>query len=168
MACPPVGRRSHEIPGESGRLERVPSWQADYSAFLCVLSQAQTRVPMRLLSFSVMPNHWHLVLRPESDDDLSRFMQWLTRTHAPRWQVKRRSVGTGAVYQGRFRAIPVQSDEHLLTVCRYVERNPLRAGLVDRVEHWRWSSAWRESGLGPRASGCRRPVNLRACEHGRN
>ncbi len=132
------------------RRARLFEGDDDYSAYLCVLSEAQARVPMRLLSFCVMPNHWHLVLWPDTDDDLSHFMQWLTRTHAQRWQLNRKSVGTGAVYQGRFRAIPVQSDEHLLTVCRYVERNPLRAGLVDRAEHWRWSSAWRGSGAGVR------------------
>ena len=122
----------------------------DYAAFLRVLSEAQTQSPTRLLCFALMPNHWHLVLWPERDGELSRFMQWLTRTHAQRWQLSRCSVGTGAVYQGRFRAVPVQSDEHLLTVCRYVERNPLRAGLVSRAEHWRWSSAWQGISAEPR------------------
>jgi putative transposase len=67
-------------------------------------------------------------------------MHWLTTTHARRWQTTRGLDGQGAVYQGRFKAIPVSTDDHFLRVCRYVERNPLRAGLVERAEQWRWSS----------------------------
>jgi len=89
------------------------------------------------------PNHWHLVLWPREDGDLANFMQRLTITHARRWQEHRRLVGTGHIYQGRYKSFPVQSDEHFLTMCRYVERNALRANLVDRAEDWRWSSLWR-------------------------
>ena len=70
-------------------------------------------------------------------------MQRLTITHARRWQEHRHQVGTGHIYQGRYKSFPVQTDEHFLTVCRYVERNPLRAGLVQRTEEWQWSSLWR-------------------------
>ncbi len=51
--------------------------------------------------------------------------------------------GTGHLYQGRFKTFPIEDDEHLLTVLRYVERNPLRADLCERAEDWRWSSLWR-------------------------
>ncbi len=120
---------------------------AAYLAFEHVLSEAGARVPMRLLAYTIMPNHWHLVVWPEHDDALSRYMQWLTRTHAQRWQLARGSVGTGAVYQGRYRAVPVQSDTHFLVACRYVEQNPVRAGLVTRASEWRWGSAWHGSAL---------------------
>jgi len=115
----------------------------DYEAFENVLVQAAERVEMRLLAYCVMPNHWHLVVWPRKDNDLSRFTGWLTLTHTQRWHAQRRSVGTGHVYQGRFKAFPVQSDEHLLAVCRYVERNALRAHLVERAEAWQWGSLWR-------------------------
>ena len=59
-----------------------------------------------------------------------------------RWRKANDTVGEGAVYQGRYKAIPVHTEEHFLTVARYVERNPLRAGLVERAEDWRWSSLW--------------------------
>ena len=98
---------------------------------------------MRLLAYCVMPNHWHMVLWPRRDGDLSRFMQWLTVTHVRRWHAHRHSFGTGHLYQGRFKSFPVETDEHFLTVCRYVERNALRAGLTRRAEDWRWSSLWR-------------------------
>jgi putative transposase len=91
-----------------------------------------------------MPNHWHLVLRPEADGDLGRFMQRLTVTHVRRWREHRHSVGQGHLYQGIYKSFPVQDDRHFLTVCRYVERNALRANLVSTAlaQDWRWSSLW--------------------------
>ena len=114
----------------------------DYMAFLNVLDEAQSHVAMRLLSYCIMPNHWHLVLWPREDGDLSDYMKWLTTTHAQRWHKWHESSGAGALYQGRFKSFPVQHDEHFFQVCRYVERNALRANLVSRAELWRWSSLW--------------------------
>lgn len=115
---------------------------ADYAAFEKVLRQAWERSAMRLVSYVAMPNHWHLVVWPRHDGQLSSWAQWLTVTHVRRWHAHHHSAGTGPVYQGRFKSFPVQQDDHYFTVCRYVERNPLRAGLVARSEHWRWSSLW--------------------------
>jgi REP-associated tyrosine transposase len=98
---------------------------------------------MRLLAYSAMPNHWHLVLWPMEEGQLQRFMHWLTTTHAQRWHAHHRTSGTGPVYQGRYKAVPVTSVDRLLITCRYVERNALQAGLVARAEEWRWSSLWR-------------------------
>jgi putative transposase len=106
-----------------------------------ILQQALLRYPVDLFAYCLMPNHFHLVARPAEDGALSRLMQWFTATHSRRWHFYRGSTGTGAVYQGRFRAFPVSTDSHYLTVCRYVERNPLRAGLVTKAEEWEWSSA---------------------------
>lgn len=114
----------------------------DYAAFERVLSEALDRVDMRVLAFCLMPNHWHLVLRPRRDGDLSKFMGWLTLTHTQRWHAHFHTVGTGHLYQGRFKSFPIQDDEHFLTVCRYVERNALRANLVERAEDWMFGSLW--------------------------
>jgi putative transposase len=97
---------------------------------------------MRLLSYIVLPNHWHLVVWPQRDGELSSYAQWLTVTHVRRWHAHHHSGGTGPVYQGRFKSFPVETDDHFLTVCRYVERNARRANLVARAENWRWSSLW--------------------------
>ena len=129
---------------------RILSQDSDYEAFEHILEQARERFPVRILAYCLMPNHWHLVLWPEEGQDqaLSSFMQWTTLTHTQRWHAYRHTTGLGHLYQGRFRSFPVQEDGHFLTVCRYVERNPLRAGLVERAEDWRWSSLWRRlSGL---------------------
>lgn len=106
---------------------------------------------MRTLAYCVMPNHWHLVLWPRRRGELSQFMAWLTLTHTQRWHAWHGTTGTGPLYQGRFKSFPVQEDRHFLVVCRYVERNALRAGLVDRAEHWRWSSLQRRRSGGPSA-----------------
>jgi putative transposase len=90
-----------------------------------------------------LPNHWHLVVWPRKDGELSRFVGWLTLTHTQRWHAHRHSIGSGHLYQGRFKSFPVQEDEHLYSLARYVERNALRAGLVRRAEQWRWCSLYR-------------------------
>ena len=114
----------------------------DYAAFERVLAEAVARYDMPLLAYCLMPNHFHLLLWPHADGDLSNFMRWLTMTHTQRWHGHRRTAGAGHLYQGRFKSFPVQSDEHFLTVCRYVERNALNASAVDRAEDWRWGSLW--------------------------
>ena len=72
-------------------------------------------------------------------------MQWLLTAHVRRYH--RWHESSGHVWQGRFKAFPVEQDAHLLTVLRYIEQNPVRAGLVTRAEEWRWSSAhaWRDA-----------------------
>lgn len=115
----------------------------DFDAFERIIEQTLESRPMRILSYCLMSNHWHLVLWPESDGDLGAFMQKLTITHARNWQLNRRRVGYGHLYQGRYKSFPIESDEHFYQVVRYVERNPLRANMVRRAEAWRYSSLWR-------------------------
>ncbi len=113
----------------------------DYEMFLGIIREAADHYHMRILAYAVMPNHWHVVLWPPDDSCLSAFMQRITVRHAKRWREMRGSTGRGAVYQGRFRAVAIQRDDHFLRACRYVERNPLRARLVHAAEDWPWSSA---------------------------
>ena len=77
---------------------------------------------------------------PDADGQVTAFFRWLAHTYAMRWRVAHRTVGYGHLYQGRSKSFPVQSDEHLLTVLRYIERNAVGAGLVTRAE--RWSGLW--------------------------
>jgi putative transposase len=113
----------------------------DYRHFLRVLAEATRLHDVRLLAFEVMPTHWHLVVWPGADGGLAAFMKQLTATHAQEWRRRLGSTGRGAVYQGRYKAIGVQHDGHLLRVIRYVERNALRARLVEAAEDWPWGSA---------------------------
>ena len=115
----------------------------DYEAFEKVLAEAVERTGTRLLAYCVMRNHWHLVVWPCQDGELSEFVGWLTLTHTQRWHAYRQSTGSGHVYQGRFKSFPIQEDDHLFTAARYVERNALRANLARRAEQWRWCSLYR-------------------------
>jgi len=119
--------------------EKVFHKKEDYAAFLDLMEEASARLPMRLLAWCLMPNHFHLVLWPHGDGDLGRWMQWLMTSHVRRYH--RHYHSSGHVWQGRFKAFPIEEDEHLWTVLRYVERNALRASLVGRAEAWPWSSA---------------------------
>jgi putative transposase len=114
----------------------------DYQAFEDVIQETLEKRSMRILSYCLMRNHWHFVLWPENDGDLARFMQRLTVTHVTRWQKYHNLVGTGHVYQGRFKSFPVETDEYFYQVNRYVERNALRANLVQHAEDWPWCSLW--------------------------
>ena len=116
---------------------------ADAAAFVDLLRETKRRVPMRVLGYCVMGNHWHAVLWPTGDGDLSRFMARLTTTHVRRYFLHYHDEAGGHLYQGRFKNFPVETDASLLNVLRYAEANPLRAGLVERAEDWRWSSLWR-------------------------
>ncbi|MFN3166734.1 MAG: transposase [Phycisphaeraceae bacterium] len=113
----------------------------DYRAFTRVLVETCERVPgVELLAYCLMPNHWHLLLRPRRGGDLSEFMRLLTVTHTQRYHAHYRTAGTGPVYHGRFKSFPIEDEAYFLAAARYVERNALRAGLVERAEDWLWSS----------------------------
>jgi putative transposase len=137
----------------------------DFTAFVGLLGEAGARVDVRLLAYCLMPDHFHLALWPRRDGDLSAYMQWLSTAHVRRYHSHYHT--SGHVWQGRFRAFPIQEDDHLLTVLRYLERNPVRAGLVERAQDWRWSSAWPRQpeslvlhpGPFPRPAGWRKFVN---------
>ena len=137
---------------------RLPLFECDedYQAFIDILAEAHDRIVMRTIGYCVMPNHWHLVLWPRMDGDLSGFMRWLTVTHTQRWHAAHGTAGSGHVYQGRYKSFPIQQTrpaaaqramgflaggDATLSVLRYVERNPVRAGLAMRADAWLWSSA---------------------------
>jgi putative transposase len=122
----------------------------DFAAFQRIMAEGLNRIPMRVLGYTLMTNHWHMVLWPAADGQLTAYLRWITNTHTQRWRAHYHNAGLGHVYQGRFKGFPVQDDPHLLIVCRYVERNAPRANLVNRAEDWPWSSLWqRQRGQHP-------------------
>ncbi len=151
-------RRARVTPG--GLVYHVRNWSvaglplfrkdADYAAFERIMIEAYARHPTRLLGWCLMRNHWHFVVWPREDGEVTAFFRWLAHTHAMRWRVAHGAVGRGHLYQGRFKSFPVQEDEHFYAVCRYVEHNALTAKVVQRAEDWRWGSLWaRRQGAGP-------------------
>jgi putative transposase len=110
--------------------------EVDYRSFTELLAEERARSGMRLLAWCLMPNHWHLVLWPSADGDLARFVRRLTQRHTQARHRRHGTLGQGHLYQGRYKGFLVQDDAHLVTVCRYVERNPVRAGLVATAADW--------------------------------
>jgi len=143
----------HALNRAAGR-RRIFRTPGDYAAFVACVAEAAAAVPgCRVLAWCVMPNHWHLVLWPRRDGELSAFVRRLTQTHARRHRSARNAVGDGPLYQGRYKSFPAEQDEHFLMLCRYVERSALRAGLCRRAADWQWGSARARS---------RGPADLRA------
>jgi putative transposase len=108
---------------------RLPLFEKpeDYEALEGVIEEAFQREELPIFSYCVMSNHWHFVVRPQTKRQVTGFFRWLTNTHTMRWHAHHHTAGTGHLYQGRFKSFPIEEDGHLLSVVRYVERNPLRA-----------------------------------------
>ncbi|MDF0675521.1 MAG: transposase [Nitrospira sp.] len=134
----------HVLNRRVGRLSLFET-RIDYVAFEKILAEAHAASGIRIAAYCLMPNHWHLLLWPKRDGELSEVVRWITVTHTQRWHARHQTAGTGPVYQGRFKSFPIQADEHFLAVARYVERNALRARMVKQAENWQWSSLWRRT-----------------------
>jgi putative transposase len=133
-----VGGLCYHVLNRGNARAEVFRQAGDYQAFVELLRASAARLPMRVLGYCLMPTHFHVAVWPRADRDLSRWMQWLLTAHVRRHH--RHHGSSGHVWQGRCKAFPMQQDAHLLTVLRYIERNPLRASLVARAEDWLWSS----------------------------
>jgi putative transposase len=153
-----VANYCYHVINRGNRKATVFHEPADYRQFLGLMAQAQRRSPVPMLAACLMPNHIHLVMRPPDGESLSEWVHWVFTTHVRWYHAKHGS--TGRVWQGRFKAFPIQQDHHLLTVMRYVERNALRAQLVERAEDWPWGSLqWRREAR-PALSLAESPVPL--------
>lgn len=130
----------HHVVNRGNRKTAIFLKRGDYRAFVRILAEAGRKYRMRLLSFCVMKNHWHLVLWPDHDVSISAYMHWVTSTHVRRYHQHYGLTGTGHLYQDRYRNRICRDERGVLAVMRYVEANPLTAGLVKRAQDWEWSS----------------------------
>jgi len=131
----------HCINRSNGR-QKIFSTDKDYEHFISLLLEAKDLIDMRILAYCVMPNHWHLLLYPKNENDMGEFMRWVTTTHVRQRRVLTKTVGYGHLYKDAYKSFLVEKDEYLRWVIRYIEQNPLRAGLVKRAEDWKWSSLY--------------------------
>ena len=121
---------------------RLFAKERDFEAFEEVMAQAKEWLPMRVLRGALCRRIGISCFGRVRMATCRSSCVGLTVTHTQRWHAAHRTAGTGPLYQGRFKSFPIQEDDHLLTVLRYVERNPLRANMVEKADEWRWSSLW--------------------------
>ncbi len=134
------GEVYHVINRANGRLT-IFNTKEDYQLFEKLLLETKELIDMRILAYTIMPNHWHLVLHPKKDGDLTSFMQRVSNSHTRKVHALTKTNGSGHLYQGRYKSFLVESNEYLLTLIKYVECNPVRAKLVSSCEDWQWGSA---------------------------
>ncbi len=139
----------HVLNRANGRARMYESDQ-HYRAFEELLAEAVETFGINILAYTIMPNHWHLVIQTTHDGQMGESMKWITQTHTQQHHIEKKTVGTGHLYQGRYKSFPIETDSYLVQVIRYVERNPVRAKLVPRAEDWRWGSLWRRTNGSPR------------------
>jgi len=138
-----IGGYVYHVLNRSNARVQIFDNNKDYQLFESVLEEGVEKFGMRILSYCIMPNHWHLVLYPLQDNDLSEFMKWITNTHTKRWHAVKKTTGQGHLYQGRFKSFIVQDNSYFIALVCYVERNAKKANLVKKTEDWKWSSIWR-------------------------
>ncbi len=150
MPRPPrtiVANYCYHVLNRANRRAEVFHDTADYNAFTTLMAKAQEHEELPILAACLMPNHFHLVVQPTRVNSISRWIHWLCTTHVNHYH--RKYGSSGRIWQGPYKACLVQTDQYLLTVMRYVERNAREARLVRRAEDWQWGSLrWRE-GVSP-------------------
>jgi putative transposase len=133
-----VGGQIYHVLNRGNGRANVFHKPGDFAAFVNLLGEAKQRHPVKLLAYCLMTNHFHLLVQPAESEDLSKWMRWLMTSHVRRYH---RHYGTsGHIWQGRFKSFIVGDDNHLLTVMRYVEGNPVQAQMVKSARDWPWSS----------------------------
>lgn len=136
----------YHVTSRGDRREPIYRDDDDRALHLAVLAQALDRFDAQALSYCLMGNHYRLVLHTRQAN-MSRVMRHLNGVYTQRFNQRHGLVGH--LFQGRFKAILVDSDAYLVALCRYVERNPVAAGLVPDAAAWRWSSCRAHVGAVP-------------------
>jgi len=128
----------HHVTQRGNRRQRTFFANSDYAAYLSVMAEWCGKHEVRILAYCLMPNHVHLIVVPATAEGMCRAVGEAHRRYTRR--VNFRKGWRGHLWQGRFASFAMD-EAHLLSATRYVERNPVTAGLVRRAEDWPWSSA---------------------------
>lgn len=131
------GVTQHVIQRGNGRCDIFRS-PADYDMFLVMLRDVLTKFSLAVHSYVLMSNHVHLLVTPGDPKALPRVMQSVGRRYVPYFN--RAYERTGGLFQGRYRSMAVDDERYWFTCMRYIELNPVRAGLVHRPDAYEWSS----------------------------
>jgi putative transposase len=119
--------------------------QSDFRLYLSLLAEARDRYGCTVHTYVLMTNHVHLLLTPEERSSISSVMQYVGRKYVP--YVNSKYGRSGTLWEGRFKASTVETSNYLLACYRYIEMNPVRAGMVAHADEYRWSG-YRHNALG--------------------
>lgn len=130
----------HHIIQRGNNRQAIFFAEDDYRFFLECLRQAKLKCSCRIYAYVLMTNHFHLLVEPPEVGDLGRFMQSVGRRYVR--YINGTYQRSGTLWEGRFKSAAVSRDEYLMVCSRYIELNPVRAGLVNHPREYRWSSYW--------------------------
>jgi len=130
----------HHVINRGSDRRRLFASLDDFAEFLDLIAWAKGHCPIRIVAYCLMPTHWHLILWPPEPNAMPSFLHRLCTTHSIRWRKSTATVGEGHVYQHRYHAFLIESEAYYFRALRYVEANPVRAGLVTSASDWPWSS----------------------------
>jgi putative transposase len=136
----------HHVVQRGNRQQRIFFTHGDCRCYVTMLASACAAQGVRCLAWCLMPNHVHLVLQPSAGGALRAVMSSVHTRYAQRINARERS--SGHLFQDRFRSYPM-GEAHLMVAVRYIENNPVKAGLAGTAEQWRWSSARAHLGIAP-------------------
>lgn len=117
----------------------------DYATYAYWLGEATGKYGVSIHAFVFMTNHVHLLVTPPGAEPMSRFMQFVGRRYVP--YINHKYGRSGTVWEGRYKASLVEEEAYFFTVMRYIEMNPVRAGMVERPGQYRWSSFCHNAGI---------------------
>lgn len=129
----------HHIVHRGNRRERIFLQEDDWKHYLSLLNKSCERYSVSVWAWSLMPNHVHLLLCPQDIWGLAKTMQRVARNYS--LSINQRHGWSGRLWESRYYSCVVEKESYLWAVCRYIEMNPVRAGLVSKPEEWQWSSA---------------------------
>ena len=117
----------------------------DYATYVHWLKEGSNKYHVAIHAFVLMTNHIHLLVMPEQGHDISLLMQYVGRRYVP--YINHKYGKSGSIWEGRYKSSLVQEDDYFLIVMRYIELNPVRAGMVELPGHYRWSSFCHNAGI---------------------
>jgi putative transposase len=137
-----VGQPCHCVNrGQDGRALFVED--SHYQHFIDLMAEGKRRYPIRIYSYCLLANHFHVLISPRKENAVSAYMQWVEGRYGFNLRYDGQSLGQGHVFQRRFWCESIGFGPfHFINVQRYIEANPVAAGLVNRAEQWKWSSLW--------------------------
>ncbi len=136
-----VGNEIYHVLNRANGRATIFHSEQDYRDFEYLLSEVKETYDVGILGYVLMPNHWHLLLHIRKDKELSKAIHWLTTSHVRRHHTRKGTIGYGHLYQGTYKSSLIKGEKHLLTVLKYIERNPARAKLSRTAQRWKWGSA---------------------------